>query len=111
MRLLLVLVALLAACRAPDSYGIQVLIGGKLIDGKGGAPIEPSVVIVEAGKFRAVGAQASTPIPPASVKVDTAGQTLRPPSGKVIEAGGTADLEVLDTTGAVVRRMANGEWK
>ncbi len=105
---LLLAAAMLAACNPASNERIQVLIGGKLIDRPGAAPLEHSVVIVEDTKFRAVGSQVHTPIPPASVKVDASPYTVR---GTLIEAGAEANLELVDAQGQVSRRMVAGKWQ
>jgi hypothetical protein len=68
----------------------------------------PSVVIVEDGKFRAVGPQTHVPIPPDSVKEDTSGYRLR---GASIAPGAEATFELIDASGRVARRMQAGRWQ
>jgi hypothetical protein len=42
---------------------LLVIQGGKLIDGTGRAPIEDSVIVVETGKFKAIGRRGEYPLP------------------------------------------------
>ena len=109
MKALVLLAAVwLVGCNPASNERIQVLIGGKLIDRPGAAPLEHSVVIVEDTKFRAVGSQVHTPIPPASIKVDASPYTVR---GTLIVAGAEANLELVDAQGQVSRRMVAGKWQ
>ena len=54
------------------------LVGGRLIDGNGGAPIADAVVVYEGDRILAAGPRATTPIPPGATVLDTAGQTILP---------------------------------
>lgn len=101
---------LLAACSQPESASVQVLIGGTLLDGKGGTVDRP-IIVVENGKIAAVGPQAHTPVPRGSRKTDTAGFTIRPEKGKTVEPGQPANLEIIDHAGAVSRKMIGGVWQ
>jgi hypothetical protein len=41
---------------------LLVIQGGKLIDGTGRRPIEGSVIVMEAGKFKAIGRRGEVPL-------------------------------------------------
>lgn len=60
----------------PDAT--RVLKGGKLIDGNGGAPIEPSVLVIKGERIEAVGPAGSVPVPPGASIVDVTGKTIMP---------------------------------
>lgn len=53
-------------------------MGAVLIDGTGGPPISDSVVTIENGRIRAVGARASLPVPAEAEKIDGAGKFVAP---------------------------------
>lgn len=111
MRWFLVFTALLlSACGQPENSRIQVLIGGTLTDGRGGEPVEHSVVIVEDDKIRAAGTQVQTPIPAGSKKINTTGYIVRPSGTGMIAPGETANLELVKD-GTVVRKMTAGRWQ
>ncbi len=78
MRLAAVLLLLLAACKPSEETRLKVIVGATLIDGAGGPPVSRSVVIVAGSRIRAIGSQASTPIPAGSDKFDGAGRFLVP---------------------------------
>jgi hypothetical protein len=99
---LMALVLFLAACISPQDSGVKVIVGAKL------GSIEYSVVVIADGKFRAVGPQASTPVPKGAWITRGLGLTIEPlPGGTPIEAGQPADLLL---RGAEERTMRNGEW-
>jgi imidazolonepropionase-like amidohydrolase len=54
------------------------LVGGRLIDGAGGAPIEDATVIVRHGRIAAVGGRASVAVPPGVPAVDVTGRSILP---------------------------------
>ena len=98
----------LAGCTSPESSGVKVIVGARLMAGPGHAPIEYSVVVVEEGKFRAVGPQASTPVPKGAEMIRGLGMTIEPaPGGGPIEPGLSADLIL---KGATQRVMRAGQW-
>ena len=100
----------LTACTG--SSGVQVIVGAKLIARPGAMPLAYSVVVVENGKFKAVGPQSSTPVPKGSQITRGLGMTVEPaPGGAPIEAGRPANLVLkLTDLGPVVRTMRDGRW-
>jgi hypothetical protein len=98
---------LLAAC-APEPSDVKVIVGATLVDASGEHQMNHAVIVVEGSVIRAVGPQATTPIPPGSQKVNGAGKTVAPRNG-TIAAGNPANL-VLMQEGRVERTMVNGEW-
>lgn len=105
----LLLLALLpfAACTMPDNSGVKVIVGAKLVS-PGRAPVDYSIVVIENGKFTAVGPQSQVPVPKGSAITRGLGMTIEPePGGEPIEAGKPANLIL---KGETERRMHNGEW-
>ena len=57
---------------------VTAIVGARLIDGTGRAPVDNSVVIVNGDRIIAAGPRASVQIPPGATAVDAAGKTLIP---------------------------------
>ncbi|MES2794899.1 MAG: amidohydrolase family protein, partial [Bacteroidota bacterium] len=57
---------------------VKVLVGGTLIDGFGGGPIQNSVIIIENDKIVAVGSQGSITIPAGAEIISTEGMSVMP---------------------------------
>jgi imidazolonepropionase-like amidohydrolase len=70
---LLVLVAV-AANGAPS----LALVGGHLIDGWGGAPLDDSVIVIEGDRIAAVGARGSVTVPADAQVIDARGMSVLP---------------------------------
>ncbi len=60
---------------AQDTF---VLKGGRIIDGRGGAPIVDGIIVMQADKIVAVGPIADTVIPAGARIIDTNGMTIMP---------------------------------
>ncbi|MCY3731574.1 MAG: amidohydrolase family protein [Rhodospirillaceae bacterium] len=75
---------LLAVCSALQSAHAQApaaataLIGARLFDGTGSAPIESSAVVIRDGRIEAAGAADTVTVPADAVRVDLSGKTLLP---------------------------------
>ncbi len=54
------------------------LVGGRLIDGWGGAPVSHSVVLIDGERITAVGTQESLPVPAGYEVISTAGMSVLP---------------------------------
>ena len=54
------------------------LVGGRLIDGWGGAPVNRSVVLVEGARIKAVGTEESLPVPAGFETIDCHGMSVLP---------------------------------
>jgi imidazolonepropionase-like amidohydrolase len=54
------------------------LVGGRLVDGYGGMPLEDSVVLIDGERIVAVGSMANTPVPAAAIVVSAEGCTVLP---------------------------------
>ncbi len=74
----LALAAALLAQPGPAPAGAVVLIGGRVIDGGGGPPLERAVLLVLDGRIRAVGQVGDVPIPDGVARVDVSGKTIIP---------------------------------
>lgn len=62
------------------AYGqsLKALVGGTLIDGFGGKPVQNSVIIIEGQRIKAIGHQGNTPIPANAEIISTEGMSLLP---------------------------------
>jgi imidazolonepropionase-like amidohydrolase len=75
----LILAALFVLGAAPAPAGpVLALVGGRLIDGFGGRPIENSVVIVEGGRIKAVGRTGEVAVPDGAQVISTEGMSVLP---------------------------------
>ena len=57
---------------------VLAIKGGKLIDGTGRQPIENSVILIQGGRFKAVGNARDVAIPAEAEAVDVSGKTVMP---------------------------------
>jgi imidazolonepropionase-like amidohydrolase len=73
------LVALLAgACVATAHAKLTALVGGRLIDGWGAAPLNNSVVLIDGERIKAVGTVDTLPVPAGAEVVDCRGMSVLP---------------------------------
>ena len=65
---------------SPEVFGAgtKALVGGRLIDGYGGAPLEDSVILVEGERIKAVGRVGEIAIPPGAEVISTEGMSVLP---------------------------------
>jgi imidazolonepropionase-like amidohydrolase len=63
--------------KAPRS-AVTALVGGTVIDGNGGAPLENAVVLIRDGRIAAVGPNGTVAIPSGAARVDAAGRSILP---------------------------------
>jgi imidazolonepropionase-like amidohydrolase len=74
----------LAGCGAQDWQATEAepqpvtILGAKLIDGTGAAPIDDSVVVIEGTRIVAAGTRAETPVPKGGQIIDGAGKIVIP---------------------------------
>ena len=68
----------MATLTQPDPPRPRAIVGGTLIDGTGGPPLAEASVVIEGGRFIAVGPSATTPVPPGADVVDARGKFLMP---------------------------------
>lgn len=63
---------------APDAAPPIALLGGRLIDGTGGTPVENSVVLIQDDRIVAAGPRDQVPVPPDASVFSIARQTVMP---------------------------------
>ncbi len=57
---------------------VTALVGGRLIDGWGGAPVNHSVILIEGERIKAVGTVESLPVPAGAEVIDCRGMSILP---------------------------------
>ncbi len=67
-----------ATAQQPRSEAVLALVGGRLIDGFGGPPLENSVIVVRGKRIEAVGRQGEVSIPANAQVISTEGYTVLP---------------------------------
>lgn len=65
-------------CFAAPAAKTTALVGGRLIDGWGGAPVNNSVVLIEGERVKAVGTVDSLPVPADAEVIDCRGMSVLP---------------------------------
>ncbi len=80
-----VALVLLTAALPVRAQSVTAIVGGRIIDGLGGPPIENGVVLVEGGRIAAIGPAGSVEVPGGAEIVDASGGTVLP---------GLADMHV-----------------
>ena len=63
---------------APSAAKVTALVGGRLIDGWGGTPVNNSVVLIEGERVLAVGTVDSLPVPAGAEVIDCRGMSVLP---------------------------------
>jgi hypothetical protein len=93
---------------------VLVVRGGRLIDGTGRPPVENSVIVIEAGKFRAVGGSGEVSIPADAQVIDVTGKTALPGfidgHGHLEDFHGELYLHLGITTCASIELYQDGPW-
>jgi hypothetical protein len=93
---------------------VLVVQGGKLIDGTGRPPIENSVIVIQAGKFQAVGGRGEVAIPAGAEVIDVKGKTVLPGfidgHGHLEDFHGELYLHLGITTCANIEIYQDGPW-
>jgi hypothetical protein len=91
-----------------------IVKGGRLIDGTGRAPIDNSVIVIEAGRFTSVGPGGDAPLPADAEVVDVAGKTVLPGfidgHGHLEDFHGETYLNLGITTCATIEIFQDGPW-
>jgi imidazolonepropionase-like amidohydrolase len=94
--------------------GMLVLKGATLIDGTGRAPVNESVIVIENGRFKSVGAANIVPIPDGAEIVDLAGKTVLPGfidgHGHLEDFHGELYLHLGITTCVTIEIFQDGPW-
>lgn len=75
---LLLVVTLLAGLSSSSAANLKALVGGRLIDGWGGPPVNDSVVLIEGDRIKAVGTSATLPVPAGAEVIDCRGMSVLP---------------------------------
>ncbi len=73
-----VFAVLLSRTAIPQTSSITALVGGRLIDGYGGQPLENSVVIVQDGRIKEVGRIGEVVVPEGAQVISTEGMSVLP---------------------------------
>src|ERR1700757_3709245 len=91
-----------------------VIQGGKLIDGTGRAPVENSVIVINAGRFQAVGRSGQVSIPAGAEVIDVKGKTVLPGfidgHGHLEDFHGELYLHLGITTCTTINIFQDGPW-
>jgi imidazolonepropionase-like amidohydrolase len=91
-----------------------VLQGGRLIDGTGRPPIDNSVIVIQAGRFQAVGRSSEVAIPAGADIIDVRGKTVLPGfidgHGHLEDFHGELYLHLGITTCASIELYQDGPW-
>lgn len=74
--LILILCTCATAQRTPEP--LKALVGGTLIDGYGGTPLQNSVILVRGKRIEAVGTQDNLPVPEGAEVISTEGMSVLP---------------------------------
>lgn len=62
----------------PSQPADQALVGGRILDGYGGPPIEDGIILLSGEEIVAVGREGDMAVPPGAEVIDTEGMTLLP---------------------------------
>jgi imidazolonepropionase-like amidohydrolase len=62
----------------PASAKITALVGGRLIDGWGGAPVNNSIILIDGERIKAVGTAETITVPAGADVIDTRGMSILP---------------------------------
>src|SRR5438067_4603870 len=93
---------------------VLVVQGGRLIDGTGRPPIENSVIVIQAGKFQAVGGRGEVAIPAGADVIDVKGKTVLPGfidgHGHLEDFHGELYLHLGITTCVTIEIFQDGPW-
>ena len=93
---------------------VLALKGGKLIDGTGRPPVENSVILIESGRFKAVGNAREVQIPADAEVLDISGRTVMPGfidgHGHLEDFHGELYLHLGITTCFSINIFQDGPW-
>ena len=91
-----------------------VVQGGTLIDGTGRAPIDDSIIVIQAGRFQAIGRSGDVAIPAGAEVIDAKGRTILPGfidgHGHLEDFHGELYLHLGITTCANIELYQDGPW-
>src|SRR6186997_2899610 len=93
---------------------VLVVTGGTLIDGTGRPPIEDSVIVIEAGRFKAVGKRGQVQLPADADVIDARGLTVLPGyidgHAHLEDFHGELYLHLGITTAVTIQIFQDGPW-
>ena len=93
---------------------VLVVQGGTLIDGTGRPPVENAVVIIQGGRFKAVGRQGQIAVPEQAEVIDARGRTILPGfidgHAHLEDFHGDLYLHLGITTVATIQIFQDGPW-
>jgi hypothetical protein len=91
-----------------------VVQGGRLIDGTGRPPIDDSVIVIQAGRFRSIGRSGDVSVPAGAEVIDAKGKTVLPGfidgHGHLEDFHGELYLHLGITTCASIELYQDGPW-
>ncbi len=91
-----------------------VVQGGKLIDGTGRPPIDNSIIVIQAGRFQAIGRGGDIAVPAGAEVIDAKGRTILPGfidgHGHLEDFHGELYLHLGITTCANIELYQDGPW-
>jgi len=91
-----------------------VVRGGTLIDGTGRPPLEDSIIVIQAGRIRAVGVSGNVAVPEGAAIIDVKGKTVLPGfidgHGHLEDFHGELYLHLGITTCANIELYQDGPW-
>ncbi len=91
-----------------------VMQGGKLIDGTGRAPIDDSVIVIQSGRFQAIGRRGAVAVPAGAEVIDVTGKSVLPGfidgHGHLEDFHGELYLHLGITTCANIEIYQDGPW-
>ena len=91
-----------------------VVRGGTLIDGTGRPPLEDSIIVIQAGRIRAVGVSGNVGVPEGAAIIDVKGKTVLPGfidgHGHLEDFHGELYLHLGITTCANIELYQDGPW-
>lgn len=112
----------LAADRAEAQPDRLALVGGRLIDGYGGSPLEDSIILIRGSRVEAIGREGQLDVPPGVETVDTNGMTVLPglweshghlahvgegaPTEFMYDSGGRKNMKFADQLAPVMAQIA-----
>ena len=95
----------------PEARGVFAITGARLIDGRGGPPVEDATVLVREGRVAAVGSRAAVRIPRGVRVVDARGLSLLPGLWEMhVHYSGVEFGPALLAAGVTTARDCGGEF-
>jgi imidazolonepropionase-like amidohydrolase len=103
------LLLLLAAMAAERAEATLALVGGRLVDGYGGRPVEHAVILIEGNRIAALGDASDVRVPASARVLDVSGMTVLPglweSHGHLFHIGGGKPEEFQQTFAAQAKEI------